>query len=151
MNIRFYCSGAPENVYLEATLDGVVVAPNEHREDGYVNSNNEIVLRPNIGQKVSFRCLEGTIGKITNPVPEFTFLKNGIPIVDGLSVSSPNILSLLANANEETYTCEANNQLGSQLSNSIVLEIQRKLQKHAKKESFCLTHLSRLLKNFALL
>ena len=83
------CSGAPQYVYLEAIIDNVTITSTEQGEYRNDNSHTEIVLEPHLGQKVTLTCLELNNGTVTNPIPEFTFLKNGIPLT-GLGRAAQN-------------------------------------------------------------
>ena len=120
----YCCSGAPQNVYLEAIIDNVTITSTEQGEDRNENSHSQIILEPHLGQKITLICLELNNGKVTNPVADFTFLKNGIPL-SGLGTAAQNTITLLAKS-DESFSCEAENKMGNKLSNTIALRVQRK-------------------------
>ena len=121
----FDCSGSPKNVFLEAEIDGLVVSSIETREDNsHADSITDLVLKPHTGQKITLSCLELGDVKHTNPVPEISFLRNGVPVTDSASFS-PNSITVIAKT-DVTYKCEIKNKMGSSTSNSIRLEVQRK-------------------------
>ena len=120
----YCCSGAPQNVYLEAIIDNLTITSTEQGEDRNENSHSEIILEPHLGQKITLTCLELNNGTVPNPVPEFTFLKNGIPL-SGLGRGVHNSITLLAKS-DESFSCEAENKMGNKLSNTIDIRVQRK-------------------------
>merc|ERR1712110_78417 len=86
------CLSSPKNVFLEAEIDGLVVSSIETREDNsHADSITDLVLKPHTGQKITLSCLELGDVKLTNPVPEILFLKNGAPVTDSVSSSSNSI------------------------------------------------------------
>ena len=125
LKLMFNCSGSPKNVFLEAEIDGLVVSSIETREDNsHADSITDLVLKPHTGQKITLSCLELGDVKLTYPVPEISFLKNGAPVTDSVS-SSSNSITVIAKA-DVTYKCEVKNKMGNSVSNSIKLEVQRK-------------------------
>ena len=124
--LMFNCSGSPKNVFLEAEIDGLVVSSIETREDNsHADSITDLVLKPHTGQKITLSCLELGDVKLTNPVPEISFLKNGVPVTSSVSSSPSNSITVIAKT-DVTYKCEVKNKMGNSISNSIKLEVQRK-------------------------
>ena len=132
----FNCSGSPKNVFLEAEIDGLVVSSIETREgNSHADSITDLVLKPHTGQKITFSCLELGDVKLTNPVPEISFLKNGVAVTDSVSSFPSNSITVIAKT-DVTYKCEVKNKMGNSLSNSIRLEVQRKCL--SIPDSFCI-------------
>ena len=98
-------------------------------EDSVSNENTEIVLRPRIGQQITLHCVElnndGENGSL-NPPAQLLFTKNGIAV--GFPKHWENKMSFKASSDDSgaAYNCEAQNKLGKEVSNAILLDIQRK-------------------------
>ena len=84
------------------------------------------------GQNVTIHC-----SGISNPASNITWLKNGLPIIQGTNYSFANNIEMLSSygqltiynvqvADEGIYQCKLQNEIGITLSGNAVVTIYRK-------------------------